>query len=246
MILPNIAMQLIVQDNVIDVLRYVDQMQASVVPLALAKALTFTAEAVKDAEYAEMQRVFDKPAKYTLNSLAMKPATQSRLKAEVFFKAFGGTPASNYLTPHIRGGGRGQKRSEKALQRAGLMGNAGYWVPGGGAQLSPEGNIKGSRMSAILSYLKASTDALQNRTARSSKRKRKSTWFVPPIGHRLKPGVYRREGDAIKPELIFVNAVHYQRRFHFYDLADRVARATFPDKWEKSLARERARLRPPQ
>lgn len=238
-------MQFSFTNNIPDALRYLTEVEKSVLPLAHAKALTFTAEAVRDAETTEMQTVFDRPTPYTLNSLAMRPASVGSQTAEVFFKeGFGkGTPASNFLQPHVRGGGRAQKRSERALAARGLMGNKGYWVPAKGVKLNQYGNLTGALWSKILSDLQVTSDAHQWR----NKAKRKSRYFVPRPGSKLTPGVYERMANGrIRAIVIFVSSVNYKKRFDFYGIARRVAEIVFPQKWESSFKRELARVTAPK
>lgn len=242
------AVEVFVTSNLPQVRAYMRQAERQAVPMAHAKALTFTAEAVHEAEKAEMQRVFDRPTRYTMNALAKTTATPKSLKASVFMKHGSGstTPASNYLMPHVRGGSRRQKRSEKALQR--VMGNKGFWVPGAGAKRDAHGNISGSTIKRVLSQTKTG-DPYQWQTAKSKKRNArrvKDAFFVPQPTSKLKPGVYRRIGRKIEPFLIFVSSVSYKKRFDFYGLANRVASREFPRKFDAQLRRELARLYPPR
>lgn len=81
------------------------------IPFLTAYALTKTAQDIKDAEYKLIGQVFDRPTRFTLNSLFVRPATKSNLVASVEFKeGFGSVPAWRYLGPHVDGGGR-QKKS---------------------------------------------------------------------------------------------------------------------------------------
>lgn len=243
-------MEFHVENNIPDVMRYLNEAESSVLPLAHAKALTFTAEEVERDLVLTMNQVFDRPTRYTFNALQKERATVASQRASVFFKGgFGSqTPASNYLTPHVRGGGRAQKRSEKALQARGLMGNAGYTVAGQGSQLDAHGNLSGGKVKQILSQLKLS-DPFQWETGKSKRRSTRrgaDRHFVPRQGHPLAPGVYRREGRRAIPVLMFVDTVNYAKRFDFYGIANSTAKAVFPDKWASSLKREIARVRTPR
>ena len=85
-----------------------------------AAALTATANDVKDAEVAKMAEVFDRPTRFTLGALYVKPATPNDLTAEVRFKeGFGSVPAWRYLGPQVEGGNRHHKSFELRLDGAG-------------------------------------------------------------------------------------------------------------------------------
>ena len=83
-------------------------------------AINDTVDDMVVSQRVEMRKVFDNPRPYTLNALHPKYAGKrgNVLEAGIAFREFGvkGTPAYKYLTPHIKGGHRRMKRSEKALQ----------------------------------------------------------------------------------------------------------------------------------
>lgn len=214
------------------------------IPFATALALTRTAQAVKRAEIAEMQRVFDRPTPYTLNALYVKPATKANLSAHVWLKddTSKGTPAEKYLGAQIEGGGRRLKRFERALRAKGFLPEGMVAVPSSAVQLDSYGNMKSSQIVQILSALRAFGEQgyLANRTKVSAARKRKgkkqSQYFVSrPGGGRLPLGVWMRStsdlgrsGGRIRPVLLFVKAPQYKARFKFHEIAEHTVATEFP------------------
>jgi hypothetical protein len=169
-------MRLEMRDNIDKIVREMRGLSKSKVPIAAAKALTFTAERVQAAEKAELERVFDRPTRWTLNSVFKRSATTSRLFARVWIKdeASSGVPASKYLPVHIDGGNRPHKRFEKALIHYGLMPADMYAVPGRRARMDGNGNISRGQIVQILSALGAAervSGFMANRTQRSRRRK---------------------------------------------------------------------------
>ena len=123
-------------------------------PFALAYALTKTAQDIKVAEIDVMKNVFDRPTRFTLNALFVKPATKTDLTAIVEFKeGFGSVPAWRYLGPQVAGGARSTKSSERRLIEAGIMKSNEVIVPGQGIKRDAYGNVPGSTMNRILSDL---------------------------------------------------------------------------------------------
>ncbi|MBX6427161.1 MAG: hypothetical protein IRZ09_14715 [Variibacter sp.] len=185
--------------------------------------------------------VFDRPTRFTLNSLFVKPATKQDLAAIVHFKeGFGSVPAWRYLGPQVAGGPRVHKSYERALIRAGVMRADEFTVPGAGARLDAHGNMRGGEITRILSQLGASPDPMQNMTERSKRRARRTgvgRYFVLR-GTRAPNGVYLRKGGReIVPVLIFVPQPRYRKRFPFYDTAQRVFAARFAERFREGLAR---------
>lgn len=216
------------------------------VPYAAATALTRTAQAAqRDALPAEMRRAFDNPVPYTLNSLRIEPATKDTLRARVMVKSKGqtsGVPQENYLHPEVAGGARRHKRMEMALRYQGVLGASQFAVPGEGASLDADGNLKGADVRTILTALKNIRAASATR-ARSGARLRKgrklaNDLFVgKPRGNNRPDGIWRREGHRLRALFVFTNrAPRYARRFDFDGTVQRVALQRFRPEFEKALA----------
>jgi hypothetical protein len=210
------------------------------IALATAKALTFTAERVQTAEKQEMQRVFDRPTQFTINSLYLRGATPFRLEAKVWFRDL--RYKAHYLIPQIAGGDRNLKRFEKFLQSAGKLPVGMYAVPGAGARLDQYGNMSRGQIVQVLSALRALPEAgyLANKTRRTGARRNRVTdlLFVGRPHPGWPMGVWQRQGlMRLKPILIFVRAPRYSKRFDFYGVANSVADREFPAILDRELKR---------
>ncbi len=199
-------------------------------PWITALSLTRTAKAVQADLRSEMQSRFDRPTRWTLNGLYIKPATIKSPTAMVCFKdklamSGSGRPASVYLQPQASGGGRSLKAFEKALAFTNRLPSGAHYAPGAAAKLDAHGNITGGQITKILSALRVSRDASQNRGAGKGRGKRRNEQYVA-LGNGyggyagpLKPGVYLRDGRDLKPILMAIRAPQYKVRFPFDDLA---------------------------
>lgn len=242
------------------------------IPFATAKALTKTAQAVREAERGEMASVFDRPTPWTLNSLFVKPANKVTLSAEVAFKgpAAKGTPYDRALAHHIRGGTREWKRMELALKRLGVLPPTWAAVPGDAARLDAYGNMSRGQIVQILSYLQAFGEQgyKANMGAKGRARLAKRTgariggveyfvsrgpgqWFGGRSwkngrSQHLPAGVWAKTGThgvKASPVLMFVSLPSYRVRWRFYEVGQRVASATFPVEFQKSIAEAMASAR---
>lgn len=198
--------------------------------------LTQTAQDVKAAEIAEMGRVFDRPTRWTLNSVFVRRATVAKPEATTWLKddGQGGIAPSNYLTAQIEGGTRKQKRFEKALQYAQVLPQGWYAIPGPGARLDRHGNLSGAQIVQILSAFGAfrMSGYSMNRTERSKKTNRRLRNFFAstPLATmrtinkgRLPWGIYERMANGeIRTILRFRPRVQYKRRLDWYRVADEV------------------------
>jgi hypothetical protein len=209
-------MQIDIRSNIKEVSRWLDDAQKKQIPFATVYAMTLTARDVSWEEIGVMQRVFDRPTPYTLNALAVKPATKKSMMASVEFKeGFGGTPAKRFLNPQVNGGARSQKSHE--LQIAPLLKGYSYLVPASGFPLNAYGNLSGGTVSKIISQLRVSRNADANASqSRRSKAKRSShAYFISKSGR----VVLERKGNTVRPALVGVRAPRYSKRFPFYETA---------------------------
>lgn len=210
------------------------------IALATAKALTFTAERVHAAEKVELQRVFDRPTAFTLNSLYKSMAKPSRLEARVWFKDL--RFKAHYLLPQVGGGDRPLKRFEQFLQRANKLPVGMFAVPGAGARFDAYGNMSRGQLVQALSALQAlpETGYLANKSRRKGARRNRATdaIFVGRPRPGMPLGVWQRSGlTRLKPILIFVRSPRYRKRFDFYGIANNIAAREFPAILDRELMR---------
>lgn len=239
-----------VQASVADFQRRVEERQRRQIPFVTAYALTKTAQDVKRDEVQVMAQVFDRPTRFTLNALYVRPATKQTLLSEVFFKeGFGSIPAWRYLGPQVEGGPRAKKSHERALEAAGILRSDEFVVPGLGVPRDAYGNVPGSVFTRILSQLQASRDPAQNMTQRSSRRaisRAGGKYFVLRGVNGIPPGIYQRStgnrystfvAGTIVPMLIFVKAPQYAKRFPFFETARNTFQRNFSQHFSEGWQR---------
>lgn len=208
------------------------------VPSAVRKALDSAASAVKTDLVAGMATAFDRPTRWTLNSLWIQKTTKAAPEAQVFFKGGpnmrvpGGVPAGRYLAPNILGGRRALKSTEKVLaMRPGYI-----IVPGRWADLDAHGNMSEGQMKAIRAQLDLRISDASPRRAKTRRKGvyRKNDWFIVPVGrtkathpdtYHLPPGIYQTGpefGGAPLLVLAFVRQypTSYDVRFNFTGLGE--------------------------
>ncbi len=234
---------------------------------ALALALTRTAQDVRAAERSEMTAVFDRPTRYTLNSMYIRTATRQDLVARVWVKD--SERPTHYLLPQIMGGDRPLKRFEQLLVQRGLMRSSERAVPGEAAKLDSYGNMSRGQIVKIISQLQAFNLAGSNANASTSKRsqakRRREGYFVStgpgthPYGKRswkrgrmeqtLPRGVWVRKpdgvmGSKVSPVLVFVGRATYRVRFRFDIVARDTVDRVFPGRAQEALAQALRTARP--
>lgn len=192
------------------------------IEVAAQRAVLKTARALMEAERAEMQRVFDRPTRWTLNAFRvslgkeslqagkLSTAAGSEISAELRIKDGYWYRSDNYLDTQITGGQRRQKAFERALQARGILPAGWFAVPGQKARMDAHGNHSPAEIRQILSWFGSAemvAGSTQNMTDATRAKRRKGTrtrrgyeyFAVSPLRssrvagrHLLHPGIYRR------------------------------------------------------
>lgn len=199
------------------------------IPFLCSFALNNAMKDVREAEYAEMRKVFDRPTPYSQNSLRIEPSTKNKLSARLHFKEFGGTPAYKYLGPEVEGGKRNHTGFERALQRARILRGDEYVVPSRRLNLNAYGNMPSGLATSILSALGAATDPMQNRmkVPRRKTKKPRAEYVVLRNRGSAPDGIYHRKAKWDVPVFLLVKAPTYRKRYDYYGQAKRVFPVSF-------------------
>ena len=126
---------------------------------AARQAVARTLPRGRDAVYAAMRRVFDRPTPYALNALKLQmPDQAGALQGAVMVKGpvdvrGAGVPAQSFLRAQISGGSRRWKRFEVALMKRGYLPRGWYAVPARGARLDAWGNMSRGQVVELMSWL---------------------------------------------------------------------------------------------
>lgn len=214
--------------NMDAVLSRLETVSTRQLPFAMSRALNDTAEDVRNAEIATMQRVFDRPTPYTLNAFQIRPSNKGNLVAIVEQKAQ--ASRRDYLKREAIGGPRNSTAIESLLRsRLPYAGILTAILPADNARLDKYGNWSSGQRNEVISAIGAMRDSTSNRSAASTKRKKNpSKFFLPTSG--LPPAIYERTGGGqLKVILAFTSeAPTYTPRFPFQETARTTAQAQFP------------------
>lgn len=226
--------QISVQHNIDEVTRWLTDVQRKQVPFATAKALTDTAKQVQAELKREMLAEFDNPSPYTKNSTYSTSANKATLTAEVGIKNKGlRVPPATLLKEHFTGGQRGGKPMERAMVALGALPAGWRAVPGQGLKLDAYGNPNRNQVREILGSLKNKTAIYKGR----GKKMALVGYFLIPVGSEstLTPGIYWRQGRAIRPMFIFVKQAGYRKVLDLPRIAGKVVDKSFGPTFRAAL-----------
>lgn len=229
--------------SIAQMIQSVRDVPAHIVPYAASTALTRTAKHAEAKDLPdEMRRVFSSPTPYALKSLFVQPSTAKTLSARVMVKntAVSGVVPEKFLQPEVDGGGRGAKGLERGLRYAGVLRSGQFAVPGAGMALDAHGNVKGADVRSILIALKntraASNAQVYGQKLRKGRKLANSLFVGKPKGASRPDGIWRREGQRLRPLFIFTSqAPSYGKRLDFSGVVQRVAQDRFRDEFALAL-----------
>jgi len=213
-------------------------------PLAVAKALTFTVQKAQKAVVAEMPRVFEGGAtRYTLNATRIEPATPTKLAALLAVKdrSDSGNKPESYLFPEVYAGTRSEKRFERALRYAGLLQRGESAILARTAPRDAYGNALRSQLQALLKAARGAPKAATVPKGTKARRTpaqtvpRKSPYFRGQIrGRSDLAAIFAADGGEAFPLFILTRKrPSYRRRLDF----EGVTRETAEREFEPTLAR---------
>lgn len=194
------------------------------IPYATSVALNNVGKDVIAAQKLEMQKVFDRPTPYALNSLFQTYARKDNLETRTRIKSPDPSDTAQgergYMGTQIFGGSRKDKGSEKTMRAAGLLPDGYQMVPGAGITLNQYGNVTGGRVAAILNNL-IGTGSWTNAAG---------TFVVGEVGGTW--GIWKVQRNKWSPQFIFVRDPSYQPRFDYHAVSEQ----EFLDRWKDEFA----------
>jgi hypothetical protein len=222
------------------------KLRTRTLPRLMVNAVNDVAFDVRSTLQGEMTKRFDRPTRFTLNSVLVVKATDTNPVATIKLRdeAVKGTPPVKYLEPEVKGGQRRLKRYERALLNAGYLYPGEYAIPAGGARMDAYGNMPAGQIVQILSQLKAFGEQGYLANASGSKRskaKRKVApyFYVREARGQLKRGVWQRTASGtVQPILLFVRkAPRYTVALPFDRITVRAAQIEWPRAIKRRVSR---------
>lgn len=218
-----------------------ERLHKQIIPAATVDALNWTAYDLRDQLKEEIKQVFDRPTRFTIDSVEVLKATLNRAFATVRLKDYSSkaAPAAVWLAPQVYGGERREKRSEKLLKDKGILPAGMYIAPGSGMKLDSMGNVGRGQMQKILSGLGTQADVYQRSTNSKRSIGNRKRFFVMTKG-KTPLGIAERFGkqrEQVRIVLAFIRKPSYSQRFDFYGIAERYLDEQLPINFDKALAR---------
>jgi len=223
-------LKLSVSTNIHDYKRTLKRAQRKKLPEAYERALNDTAFKAMAAARKHMRAVFDKPIeKYLVSGILVEKAKQDKdidkMFARIDMEDFGnkGQARKSIMKPHIEGGDRRQKRSERLM-----LGPDRYFYPGRSALRNKFGNVKQAQIVKAISDVGRANDATQN-----TKRKKKKYFAINT--NKQRTIIMQRNGNSVTPFLVEGRKPTYKKRFMFYEVIEKAINKNFKRSMDRNM-----------
>lgn len=234
--------------NTADVLREFTGV-ADQVPYAAMLALNKTANDARAEVRMEMERVFDRPTPWVLNTLRITYAKKTDLVAKIALRDTASDTTSPSMLEHqVAGGPRRYKAMEGWLMGAGVLPPGWDVVPGSGAQIDGYGNMNRGQIKQIFTVIQSvaadgAASKIATRLKKGTKKQYGFAYFINPVGSNTKrhlpPGIYQRVstgfGTVIKPVMLFVKRAAYRQRLDFFGIIEKVVQRDLANNLRESM-----------
>lgn len=221
-------------------------------------ALSDTVDDVHTLQTSEMKAAFDRPTNFMLKGLrklypggmAGKQSRGARfgmgvLEAGTEFEFFPvGRSPEDIVRPHVFGGGRRLKASERQLAGVGALPAGGFSIMGRNYPRDTHGNISGARYSQMIHALGGMSDTTRSSLPKSRQKNRAGvSFFVLPVrGTKTPLAIAERRGKTATIMLVASRPPQYQKRYSFFETGKRQAEYSLPLHFNRIVQRYASRL----
>jgi hypothetical protein len=215
---------------------------------AVVGAMTETVHDIHAAQIQEMKLSFENPTPWLQKGLIKalpygkdsqfggRRGGQTLAQSGTYFEEFPQSGSQNdVIRPHVKGGPRRKKRSERRL---GPWLNGGYTLMASDYPKNAYGNIPGSVYSRMLADL----DTIPTARAAKKREGKQAQFFIM----RREDGqeyIAERVGDDIRPVLIFTNKTpNYKVRYNFHGVGKNQLAYSLPRHFSRIINRYLSRM----
>jgi hypothetical protein len=223
---------------------------------AVVGALSDTVDDLATRQDMEMKAVFDRPSQYVLKGLKKNypggregQSNRARfgqgvLKAGTYFEYFGGTGSpESIVKPHVFGGQRSRKSSEKRLQGMVALLGGQDTVQGRDYPRGSGGDINGSRYSEMLAAVGALSETARSAMPKGKQRNRKGVSFFVMKRDGVPIGIAERRGKDVR--IMLVNTKKktvYKKRYDYFGVGRKQVAYSLPLHFNRIINRMVSRL----
>lgn len=213
---------------------------------AVTGALSDTVDDLHTRQQLEMKQVFNNPTPYIMRGLKKRypggKMGQGVMKAGTYFEFFPvGKSPEDIVKPHVFGGKRQQKRSERRISGLGFN-PGGYTIMGSEYPKNNSGDIPGARYTQMLHQLGALSAFARQSMPKSKQKDRKGTSYYVIRRGDVPIAIGERNGASTRIMLVFARNVQYQKRYDYFGVGERQVAYSLPLHFQRIVNRYMSRM----
>jgi hypothetical protein len=212
----------------------------------VAASLSDTVDDLHTRQQMEMKQVFNNPTPYVMRGLKKRypggKYGQGVTKAGTYFEYFPvGKSPEDIVKPHVFGGGRQQKRSERRLSGLGFN-PGGYTIMGSDYPKNSSGDISGARYTQMLHQLGALSEMARQAMPKNRQKNRGGTSYYVIRRGGTPIAIGERNGSNTRIMLVFARNVQYQKRYQYFEVGEKQVAYSLPTHFNRILQRYMSRM----
>lgn len=213
---------------------------------AVTGALSDTVDDLHTRQKLEMKQVFNNPTPYIMNGIKKRypggKMGQGVMKAGTYFEFFPvGKSPEDIVKPHVFGGQRKHKKSERRISGLGFN-PGGYTIMGSEYPKNNSGDIPGARYTQMLHQLGALSQFARQSMPKNKQKDRKGTSYYVIRRGDVPIAIGERNGASTRIMLVFARNVNYQKRYDYFGVGERQVAYSLPLHFNRIVNRYMSRM----
>lgn len=213
---------------------------------AVTGALSETVDDLHTRQKLEMKQVFNNPTPYIMNGIKKRypggKMGQGVMKAGTYFEYFPvGKSPEDIVKPHVFGGNRRHKKSERRISGLGFN-PGGYTIMGSEYPKNNSGDIPGARYTQMLHQLGALSQFARQAMPKNKQKDRKGTSYYVIRRGDVPIAIGERNGASTRIMLVFARNVNYQKRYDYFGVGERQVAYSLPLHFNRIVNRYISRM----
>jgi len=218
----------------------------NVISKVVRASLSDTVDDLHTRQTMEMKAVFNNPTPYVMRGLKKRypggKMGQGVNKAGTYFEFFPvGKSPEDIVKPHVFGGSRSQKRSERKLNQIGYN-VGGYTIMGSDYPKNGSGDISGARYTQMLHQLGALSEMARQSMPKNRQKDRKGTSYYVIKRGGVPIAIGERTGSSTRIMLVFARNVQYQKRYDYFGVGEKQVAYSLPLHFNRIMQRYISRM----
>lgn len=219
-----------------------------IISKVVRSSLSDTVDDLHTRQSMEMRQVFNNPTPYVMRGLKKRYPSgkygQGVTKAGTYFEFFPRDKSpEDIVKPHVFGGKRSVKRSERRLAGLGLMQSGDITTMGRDYPKNGSGDISGARYTQMLHQLGGLSEYARSQMGKARQKNRKGTSYYYVVSKSGTPVIVERNGSNTRIILVIAKyGQGYKKKYDYFGVGEKQVAYSLPLHFNRIMQRYMSRL----